>query len=92
MMRWGEEKQIAAASSLFILLNSLAGLAGQFSKPGIAVQPVINHLVWLLPAVVAGGWIGNRLGIEILPAKRVRQVTGVLILVVAVRLLFRAAG
>ena len=92
MMRWGEEKQIAAASSLFILLNSLAGLAGQFSKPGIAVQPVINHLVWLLPAVVAGGWIGNRLGIEILPAKRVRQVTGVLILLVAVRLLFRAAG
>jgi len=92
MMRWGEEKQIAAASSLFILLNSLAGLAGQFSKPGIAMQPVVDHLVWLVPSVVLGGWIGNHLGIHILPANRVRQATGLLILVVAVRLLFRAAG
>ena len=92
MMRWGEEKQIAAASSLFILLNSIAGLAGQFSKPGLELEPVVQHLVWLVPAVVLGGWIGNRLGILVLPAKRVRQATGLLILIVAVRLLFRATG
>lgn len=89
MMRWGAERQIAAASSLFILLNSIAGLVGQISKPDNAVTGAIDSLVLLLPAVLLGGWLGNRLGIQLLPAARIRQLTGVLILLVAVRLLFR---
>lgn len=89
MMRWGEERKIAAAASLFILLNSLAGLVGQLSKPGAETLGVLNYLVWVLPAVLAGGWIGNRLGIKIFPAARIRQLTGLLTLIVAARLLFR---
>lgn len=87
MLRWGEEKRIAAASSLFILLNSGAGLIGQFTKSGL---DGIGQELWgywlLLPAVMLGGWLGNRLGITVLSARRVRQGTAILVLLVAARI------
>lgn len=89
MMRWGGEREIAAASSLFILLNSIAGMVGQVSKTGGGIADSSSYLVVLLPAVIVGGWLGNRLGIQLLPPARIRQLTGILILFVAVRLMVR---
>lgn len=91
LIHWASERQIAAAASLFILVNSLAGLAGQLMRPDAINLGELPIWIFGLPvAVLAGGWIGNRLGIVILPAKRLRQGTAVLILIVAARLLWNS--
>lgn len=87
LARWATPKQSAAAASLFILVNSIAGLAGQLSKPG-AVDALV-HLPALALAVLLGGQIGSRWGAGILPAARIRQITAALIAIVAVRILLQ---
>jgi uncharacterized membrane protein YfcA len=90
MLRWGPPKAIAGASAVFILANSLAGLAGQLAKGGGA-QALAAH--WpLFPAVLAGGLIGSTLGSGRLDPRYVRILTAFLILYVAVRLAIRFYG
>lgn len=88
-MKWSHEKAIAAACSLFILLNSLSGMAGQAAKlnDAGALQGVYPYLP-LLGAVLVGGWIGNRYGVFHMRADHLRRITALLILIVAARLLF----
>jgi len=87
---WGHARNIAASASLFILLNSIAGLAGQLSKLIASGHlDLLYHYVWLVPAVLLGGQIGSRLGAYHLPDNVVRRLTAVLILYVALRLLWR---
>ncbi|HEV2818670.1 MAG TPA: sulfite exporter TauE/SafE family protein [Allosphingosinicella sp.] len=93
MLRWGPPKAIAGTSAVFILANSLAGLAGQLAKGsgGAAGQALATY--WpLLPAVLIGGLIGSTLGSGRLDAKYVRILTALLILYVAVRLAIRFYG
>lgn len=88
---WAREREIAAASSLFILVNSLAGLAGQVMKPGTPPAGLLDPaLLALPPAVLLGGWLGNRLGIRVLSPERIRQGTALLILLVSGRLLLES--
>ena len=89
-LNWGRAREISAACSVFILVNSLAGLAGQLSKLESAV-PAFDY--WpLLVAVMAGGWIGNRLTLSRISPELLRRMTGGLILLVAVRLAVRWIG
>jgi len=86
LRRWGPPKAIAATSAAFILVNSIAGLAGQASK-GLAATGELVGAYWMLfPAVVLGGGIGAVVGSRRLDPKWVRTVTALLILYVAVRL------
>lgn len=90
LMRWGSARQIAAMCSLFIFVNSLAGFGGQLAKlNGLdVVQQALAY--WpLLPAVVIGGAIGNYLGLFKLSESLLQRLTGVLIVIVAIRLAFR---
>ena len=58
LWRWCPAKPAAAISAAVICVNSLAGLTG-FLATGRAVP----ELAWfLLPAVLAGGWLGARWG------------------------------
>lgn len=83
-------RTIAALSSGFILLNSVAGLAGQLMKQGVEAPAVHWLQAWpLFVAVIVGGQAGSRLGASVLTERRLRQLTGLLVLYVAVRLLFR---
>ncbi len=92
-IRWGRAHEIAGAASLFILVNSLAGLAGQMMKLGDLQKLASLSVYWPLPAsVLAGGIIGGFLGARRLPAGAIKKLTGVLILIVAVRLLWRTAN
>ncbi|NNF66668.1 MAG: sulfite exporter TauE/SafE family protein [Gammaproteobacteria bacterium] len=87
---WGPAKSIAAASSLFILLNSIAGLGGQLWKlESFARLGELTPYAWLIPAVLLGGQIGSRTGANRLPGQRIRILTGVLVLAVGLRLLYR---
>jgi uncharacterized membrane protein YfcA len=93
LIGWARAKRIAASASVFILVNSIAGLVGQLMKIN---DPVLEgHLMshWPLGvAVLIGGQLGSHVGIRFLPASLVRRVTAVLILYVAVRMLGKWAG
>ena len=84
------QKAIAAACSLFILLNSLSGLAGQATKlSNVGTLQLATPYLPLLPAVLVGGWIGNRYGVLRMQPNHLRYGTAILILVVAARLLYK---
>lgn len=88
LARWHEARGIAATASLFILVNSLFGLAGQLAKngPGLFGQ-ALGAALPLLVAVVIGGQIGSLLAARLLPPQWIRWLTALLVLVVGVRLL-----
>jgi uncharacterized membrane protein YfcA len=88
LARWHEARGIAATASLFILVNSLFGLAGQMVKNGPGLfGPALSAALPLLIAVVIGGQIGSLLASRLLPPQWIRWLTALLVLVVGVRLL-----
>lgn len=88
LVRWHGAREIAATASLFILVNSLFGLAGQVVKNGpAAFGAAVGASLPLLVAVVIGGQVGSLLALRILPAVWIRWLTALLVLVVGVRLL-----
>lgn len=93
LLRWSSARKIAASASVFILVNSLAGLAGQLMKPDAAATPAAISGYWpLFAAVLIGGQIGSHMGVRILPQKVIRIGTAVLILYVAAQLLWQRFG
>lgn len=79
IFNWSEPKRISAIASVFILVNSISGLLGQFRNG-------IPNLDWsfiipLLVAVLAGGQIGSRLGSKVFNPLYIKRITAVLILV-----------
>ncbi len=87
LVRWASPKAIAATSSLFILVNSISGLAGQLLKPGFKMD--WYFALPLLVSVFIGGQLGVRLTSGKLPAIWVRRATALLILYVSSQLLMK---
>jgi uncharacterized membrane protein YfcA len=88
LARWDAPRGIAATASLFILVNSLFGLAGQMLKNGPGLfGTALGAALPLLIAVVIGGQIGSLLAARLLPPQWIRWLTALLVLVVGVRLL-----
>lgn len=86
LLRWANPKKAAATASIFILLNSLSGLMGQWAK-GFNTDAITTSLP-LFVAVFIGGQIGSRLSISSwVSPRRVTDVTALLTLIVAVRTL-----
>ena len=82
--RAGSPKQIATTASLFILVNSIAGLMGQLQKNGISMMALEY---WYLPCLVLlGGQLGNFFTIRIIPQRTIALLTACLVLFVAGRL------
>lgn len=92
LLRWGTPRAIAGTSAVFILANSVSGLAGQLAKDRTAAGVFLGAHWMLFPAVLAGGLIGATLGSRRLDPKYVRILTALLILYVAVRLAIRFYG
>jgi uncharacterized membrane protein YfcA len=87
--RLAEAKTVAATASLFILVNSLAGLAGQLTKQGVEARVLLDAGYLVLPlAVLLGGQLGSRIGATLLPAAPIRRLTGLVVLIVSIRLLW----
>lgn len=85
-MGWMRSKEAAATASLFILLNSIAGLLGQFLR-NPHLQGLDNNLLLFL-AVILGGQIGIRLGThQKVSYSLIQKATGVLILIICARLI-----
>ena len=84
LVRVDSAKNIATAASLFILINSMSGLAGQFTKSSVINEIYSYWPLFLL--VLLGGQLGNFLNIKIFPARILVLVTSALVLFVAVRM------
>ncbi len=93
VLRIAPPRVIAGITSGFILVNSIAGLAGQMMKAG-GDSPLAGVIAaWpLFIAVIAGGQIGSHLGVYKLSETWVKRLTAILILYVAARLIWRWAG
>ena len=89
-IRWSHEKAIAAACSLFILLNSASGMAGQAAKlSSVGTLPACQALPATSPC--GSDWRMDRQSLrrpEMQP-NHLRQGTAILILIVAIRLLYK---
>lgn len=81
-------KKISAFSSIFILVNSISGLLGQFYKNFNAeIGFDFNEYSFLMIAVILGGQIGNYFGVRIFSGLIVRRLTSVLVIYVGIRLI-----
>lgn len=79
------EREAAAAGTVFVLLNSAAGLAAR-------LQYVTFETEWILPlvaAVVAGGFLGSHMGSARLRPRTMQKTLGVVVVVAIVFLLRR---
>ena len=84
LMKAGYPKQIATTASLFILINSIFGVAGQLTKD-VVFDEFLNF--WpLFIAVLIGGQIGNFLNIKFLSGKTLATITSLLVMFVAIRM------
>ena len=84
LVRADNAKNIVTAASLFILINSISGLAGQFTKASIINEIIIYWPLFFL--VLLGGQLGNFLNLKIFPTRMLALVTSALVLFVAIRM------
>jgi uncharacterized membrane protein YfcA len=77
LMKWDTPRKIAATASLFILVNSISGIAGQ-----LTVLPDNLNFVrvgLLCAAVFIGGQIGSRMGVVKFNQLVVRRITAIVV-------------
>ena len=84
LFRVDSTKNVATAASLFILINSISGLTGQFTKASV-INEVYSY--WpLFLFVLLGGLLGNYLNLKIFPTRILALVTSALVIFVAIRM------
>ena len=84
LMKAGYPRHITSSASLFILINSIFGIAGQLTKDQILDQVIIFWPLFL--SVLVGGQIGSVLNIKFLPNKILALLTSFLVIFVAIRI------
>ena len=84
LMNWSETKKAAGISALFILVNSISGLLGNYVQ--------VSNLppgVWLwIAAAVVGGVVGSTLGSQRFNSLTLRRVLAVVLIFAGVKLIF----
>ena len=87
LLKAGYPKHITSTASLFILINSMFGVAGQLTKD-IVLNEFLNY--WpLFVTVLIGGQIGSFLNVKFLSNKLLALMTSFLVIFVAIRMGFR---
>jgi len=84
LMKAGYPKHITSSASLFILINSIFGIAGQLTKDQILDQVITYWPLFL--SVLIGGQIGSLLNIKFLSNKILAILTSFLVIFVAIRM------
>jgi hypothetical protein len=80
---FAETRQASGVAAVFILCNSIAGLAGNVA----AVQALPAQLPLFIAAVLAGGWVGTELGIRRFATPMILRALGLVLLVASWKLL-----
>jgi uncharacterized membrane protein YfcA len=84
LSKWDTARKISALASIFILANSISGLAGQLLGNATIDW---KFILPLLAAVLIGGQIGSRLGARRFNPLYIRRITAALILVAGLNIL-----
>lgn len=85
LMRWAETRVAAGVSVLFILVNSAAGLVGQYQRGALDALP--NEVwIWIVAAAV-GGLIGSTLGSTKFDSITMRRILAAVLLFAGVKLI-----
>lgn len=82
--RWAHIRQAAAVSALFILVNSVAGLVGYFTK----VHSVPSLGLTLALAAIIGGIVGSHLGSRRFAVRVISLFLATVLLVAGTKLIF----
>jgi uncharacterized membrane protein YfcA len=83
--KWDTPIKIAATSSLFIFVNSIAGLIGQAQNVNFYFEP--KFAIILIITVFIGGQIGSRMQEKLISPILLKRITAILILSVGIKLL-----
>ena len=83
LKRWATPKTAAATAALFIWVNSVAALTGSYLSGEWLVET--DTLAPFGSAVLIGGFVGSRLGADLIPQRTVRIVLVVVLLIAAIR-------
>lgn len=87
LMKWDTARKIAATASVFILFNSIAGIAGQFTNMTTTID---MSRVWMLGAAVfTGGMLGSNMGAVKFDQQTIRRVTAILVFVAGANVLLK---
>ena len=87
LSNWDTPKKIAATASFFILVNSIAGLLGQYSNPDFEIDWSLTSI--LLITVFIGGQIGSKISNNYFTPIQLKKATAVLIAFVSLRILIK---
>lgn len=83
-MGWAETRQVAGVSAAFILVNSLAGIAGAVSS----LQRIPPEIGYLAVAAVLGGLLGTQLGTRRFGTVGLSRALALVLLVAGLKMLF----
>lgn len=84
LRRWAPVRRAAGISAPFILVNSLAGLAG-FLTSGLTIPSVLLPLAL---AAMLGGTLGSYLGSGRLPVRAVQRLLALVLVIAGSKLIF----
>jgi uncharacterized membrane protein YfcA len=87
LSNWDTSKKIAATASVFILANSIAGLAGQLSQLPVDIN--YTRTLLLCAAVLIGGQLGSRISVKKFDLLSVRRITAVLVFIAGIEVLIK---
>ncbi|MFW5431995.1 MAG: sulfite exporter TauE/SafE family protein [Methylophilaceae bacterium] len=83
LMNWAETKMISGIAAAFILVNSIAGLAGVLTKSAVFPSGLV---LWCVAAVV-GGLIGAEYGSRRLANPTIRQLLALVLAIAGAKML-----
>ena len=84
LLHWGNMKEAAAVSALFILANSAAGLVGQLSS-GVIIE---NESFLLVGIALFGGVLGGYYGSKVINNQRLRYILAFVLIIACGKLFF----
>jgi uncharacterized protein len=84
LLKWGQVKQVAAVSALFILVNSIAGILASSGRFQVSFYDVFPYLMAAVPGGVLGAWYGSRYSSPAL----LNKILALVLMVAALKLIF----
>ncbi len=84
LLKAEKPKIIVTTASLFILINSISGILGQFTKDNILTG--LSDYIFLFICVFIGGLLGNYLNLKIFTSRVLAIVTSLLVVFVSIRM------
>ena len=84
LLKAEKPKIIVTTASLFILINSISGILGQFTKENILTE--LSNYIPLLVCVFIGGLLGNYLNLKIFTSRILAIITSLLVIFVSIRM------